>query len=119
MGGGVMERVFKEMLWGVVMIEKNRWLLLEQSIKNNPLAAMKQAEALWKSSWKALKKNGAYLVRLNIDTDGRPCDMMFSWSQSDSPETEGIMPYDADLERLNNTIYYPVEGSIETYPIGH
>lgn len=94
------------MLWGIIITgdpDSGNWLLLDQSIRDNPLESIDQMEAAFNEKWISLQEQGCYMVRLNLSDDGRPTDMMFAWGTG-NVKAEGIIPYDSDFEKLNNVI---------------
>jgi len=98
----------KGMLWGVVLVSNSgngQWMLLEQSIKDNPMETIEITEALWKKPWANLQRLGACLIRLNLDGEV-PCDLMFSWGQGDDIVADGIMEYSEEFEQLNTGLVF-------------
>jgi len=94
------------MYWGIIITEtagSGNWLLLEQSIRENPMESIEQMEAAFNEEWVSLQDQGCYMIRLNLSDKGRPTDMMFAWSTVEV-EADGIMPYDSDFEKSNNVI---------------
>ena len=95
------------MFWGIIITEtakSNKWLLLAQSIRDNPMESIEQMEAAFSQSWRSLQDQGCYMVRLNLSDDGMPTNLMFAWSAEGGVEAEGIIPYDSDFERINNVM---------------
>lgn len=98
----------KGMLWGVVLVSNQNtgeWLLLEQSIKDNPMSTIEITEELWGKKWSKLQRLGACMVRLNMDGDV-PCDLMFAWGQGDGLNADGIMDYSEEFEQMNTGLVY-------------
>lgn len=103
-----MTESLKGMLWGVVLVSNSgngQWMLLEQSIRSNPMETIEITEALWGKPWAKSQRLGACLIRLNLDGDV-PCDLMFSWGQGDGNPAYGIMDYDEEFEKLNTSIVF-------------
>jgi hypothetical protein len=98
-----MTRKLKGMLWGVALVSNQNtgeWLLLEQSIHDNPMNTIETAEALWGRKWSELQRLGACMIRLNMDGDV-PCDLMFAWGQGNNIKADGIMEYSEEFEKMN------------------
>lgn len=90
------------MYWAAAIVgAEDRWLLVEDSIKDNALDTIEYCEASFKKDWNDLRKNfNVTLVRLRQDKDGRPCDLMFAWGSGyNEAGVEGIIPYDEDFEK--------------------
>lgn len=95
------------MKWGAVLVSKSgdgKWLLLNESIADNPMTTIETAEALWEKAWAKLQRLGVCLVRLNLDTGGVPTDLMYAWGQGNDMNTPDIMDYDEEFEKLNNNL---------------
>lgn len=94
------------MFWGIIITEtkgSGNWLLLEQSIRENPMESIEQMEAAFNQSWRSLQDQGCHMIRLNLSDKGRPVDMMFAWGTA-QVEAEGIIPYSTEFEHFNNVM---------------
>jgi hypothetical protein len=103
-----MTEKLKGMLWGVVLVsnqDTGNWLLLEQSIHDNPMNTIEITEALWEKPWAKLQRLGACLIRLNMDGEV-PCDLMFAWGQGTDVKADGIMEYSEEFEKLNTGLVF-------------
>lgn len=93
------------MQWGVMKVKHDgHWLLLDSSIRDNPLDAIDAAEAEYRLTWSSLQNKDFYLVRLNRADDGSPIDLMYAWGQIGAPSVVDIRPYDDAFEKLNNIV---------------
>ena len=102
-----MTHELKGMLWGAVLVScsgNGKWLLLEQSISDNPMDTVESTEAAWEKPWSNLQRLGVCMIRLNLADDGTPTDMMFAWGQEPDDEIDGILPYDEEFEKLNTNL---------------
>jgi len=66
--------------------------------------AIEKAEVLYDKKWGTLQTMGFEMVRLNIDDEGKPCDLMFAWGSSSPTGIDGVLPYDEAFEKENNVM---------------
>jgi hypothetical protein len=100
--------VLRGMFWGIIILdakETGNWLLLEQSIRDNPMESIEQMEAAFSKPWTKLQTEGCHMIRLNLTNEGRPTDLMFAWG-SENVNANGIIPYSTEIEHFNNALVY-------------
>ncbi len=89
------------LLWGVIKVNfasPKEWFLLDQSIREKAIDAIKAAEKAFGAPWSDLKNTGFYMVRLRRTPSGSPADIMFAWKENSYVEATGVMRSDYVVE---------------------